>query len=114
MKNLLSGVYVDPSLDPLSLPFDLERIPGRDLVVAAKYLSPTDAYLVQGCLAAGGIPAVVADANHVQADQLIAPALGGVRILVPESYLTQTAELLAALERGELALDDDADIGSIA
>lgn len=106
MENLLSGVF--------TLPFDAERIPGRDLFVAAKYLSPTDAYLVQGCLCAYGIPAVVADANHVQADQLIAPALGGVRILVPRSHLSEAADLLSALERGELALDDDADVDGLA
>ena len=108
MQNLLSGALLDSS----TLPFEAERIPGRDLFVVAKYFSPLDAYLVQGCLSAYGIPAVVADANHVQADQLIAPALGGVRILVPASWLAPAAELLALLERGELALDDDADVGS--
>ena len=62
---------------------EAEALPGRDLFVVAKCLVPTDAYLLQGCLVAGGVPAVVADANHVQADLLIAPALGGVRILAP-------------------------------
>ena len=107
MQNLLGGALHDLSTQP----FEAERIPGRDLFVVAKYFNPIDAYLVQGCLSAYGIPAVVADVNHVQADQLIAPALGGVRILVPQSYLIPAAELLGALERGELALDDDADVG---
>ena len=90
---------------------EAEALPGRDLFVVAKCLVPTDAYLMQGCLVAGGVPAVVADANHVQADLLIAPALGGVRILAPAAYLAQAQEILAAYERGDYQLDDDADVG---
>jgi hypothetical protein len=86
-------------------------LPGRDLLVVAKCMVPTDAYLLQGCLVAGGVPAVVADANHVQADLLIAPALGGVRILAPACYLVEAQAILAAYERGDYALDDDADVG---
>lgn len=88
-----------------------EVLPGRDLVIVAKCLVPTDAYLLQGCLVAGGVPAVVADANHVQADLLIAPALGGVRILAPASYVALAEEILAAYERGDYRLDDDVDVG---
>ncbi len=90
---------------------EAEALPGRDLFVVAKCLVPTDAYLLQGCLVAGGVPAVVADANHVQADLLIAPALGGVRILAPAAYLQQAEEILAAYERGDYQLDDNADVG---
>ncbi|MFP5394339.1 MAG: hypothetical protein ACLGI6_22835 [Gammaproteobacteria bacterium] len=95
----------------LSAGHELERIPGRDLVVAAKYLIPTHALLVQGVLSAAGIPAVVADHHRAQADLLIAPALGGVRILVPPSFLAQTAQVLDEFERGVYALGDDADVG---
>jgi hypothetical protein len=98
-------------LHPADLTMEAEGLPGRDLFVVAKCMVPTDAYLLQGCLVAGGVPAVVADANHVQADLLIAPALGGVRILAPASYLVQAEEIIAAYERGEYALDDDADVG---
>ena len=92
---------------------EIESIPGRDLFVIAQYLVPIDAHMAQGCLVAAGIPAVVADANHAQADQLIAPAMGGVRVLVPESYLQQAAEVLEALARGDFALSDDADVGEL-
>ncbi|MES2149933.1 MAG: hypothetical protein V4508_09065 [Pseudomonadota bacterium] len=88
-----------------------EPLPGRDLCIVAQYLIPTDAYLACGCLVAGGVPAVVADANHAQADLLISPAMGGVRVLAPISYLHQAEAILAAFERGEFALDDDADVG---
>jgi hypothetical protein len=90
---------------------EAEALPGRDLFVVAKCLVPTDAYLLQGCLVAGGVPAVVADANHVQADLLIAPALGGVRILAPAAFLLQAEEILAAHARGDYQLDEDADVG---
>ncbi|WLI88353.1 hypothetical protein Q4S45_16680 [Massilia sp. R2A-15] len=98
-------------LRPADVTMEAESLPGRDLFVVAKCMVPTDAYLLQGCLAAGGVPAVVADANHVQADLLIAPALGGVRILAPACYLAQAEEIIAAYERGEYALDDNADVG---
>jgi hypothetical protein len=90
---------------------DVEKIPGRDLFAVAKYLIPIEASLVQGCLAASGIPAVLADAHLMQTDLLLAPALGGVRILVPAAHLLQAQAVLEAFERGEFELDDDADVG---
>jgi len=80
-------------------------------VELARYLVPMDARLAQGCLVAAGIPAVLADANLVQTDLLLAPALGGVGILVPEDWLRRAEAVLAAYERGEFALDEDADVG---
>jgi hypothetical protein len=112
MENLLRAGVGVPS-HAASAGMEAEALPGRDLFVVAKCMVPTDAYLLQGCLVAGGVPAVVADANHVQADLLIAPALGGVRILAPAAYLAQAREILAAYERGDFALDDDADVGDL-
>lgn len=89
----------------------LEGVPGRDLFEVARYLVPMEASLVQGCLVASGIPAVLADAHLVQTDLLLAPALGGVRILAPRDYLQQAHAVLAAFARGEFALDEDADVG---
>ena len=91
----------------------IEAIPGRDLFVVAKYMIPIDASLMQGCLVAAGIPAVLADANLVQTDMLLAPALGGVRILVPREFLVESTAVMAAFERGEYALDENADVGTI-
>jgi hypothetical protein len=85
--------------------------PGRDLLELARYLVPMEASLVQGCLVASGIPAVLADAHLVQTDLLLAPALGGVRILVPEDFLLQAQAVLDAFQRGEFALDEDSDVG---
>lgn len=85
-------------------------LPGRDLFEVARYLAPMEARLAQGCLQASGIPAVVADDQLVQANMLWAPALGGVRVLVPQDYLQQAEATLDAMRRGEFALDDDADV----
>jgi hypothetical protein len=89
---------------------DIEALPGRDLFVVAKYLVPMDATLAQGCLVASGIPAVLADAHLMQTHLLLAPALGGVRILVPQAYLQEAHSVLEAFERGEYQLDDDAPV----
>jgi hypothetical protein len=42
---------------------------------------------------------------------LLAPALGGVRILVPADHLQQAQAVLEAFARGEFTLDEDADVG---
>ena len=54
---------------------------------------------------------MVADANLVQTNSLLTSALGGVRILVPASYLQQAREVIAAFNRGEYRLEDDIDVG---
>ncbi|MEH6434597.1 hypothetical protein [Massilia sp. DD77] len=90
---------------------DVEQIPGRDLFIVARYLVPLDATLAQGCLVAAGVPAVLADAHLMQTDLLLAPALGGVRVLAPLEYLPQAQAVLEGLARGDYALDDDRTYG---
>ena len=90
---------------------EIDEVPGRDLFTVAQYLDPMEAHTARGCLVAAGIPAVVADVNHIQANQLLAPAMGGVRVLVPEAFVAQSEEVLAALARGDFAISDDADVG---
>lgn len=90
---------------------EAELLPGRDLFEVARYLVPMDASLAQGCLVAAGIPAVLADAHLMQAHMLLAPALGGVRILVPQEHVQEAQAVLEAFQRGEFALDEDADVG---
>ncbi len=102
---------MDHVLKDLSAALEIEQVPGRDLFIVARYMIPTDAYLTQGCLVAAGIPAVVADANHAQADLLIVPAMGGVRVLVPGEFVEQSVAVMAARERGEYSLGDDFDVG---
>lgn len=83
----------------------------NDYRIIAQFLIPTEAHLVCGCLVAAGVPAVVCDDQLVQANLLWAPAIGGARILVPEEFMRKARETLAAYERGEYALAEDADVG---
>lgn len=104
MENVLGGKLIDL--------LEIERVPGCDLFTVAQFMVPTEAFMAKGCLVAAGIPAVVADANHAQAYDLIIPAMGGVRVQVPEEYLQQAHETLRALARGDFALGEDADVGN--
>jgi hypothetical protein len=70
------------------------------------FFSPTEAYLLRGCLQAGGVPAVVADAHLVQAHTLLAGAIP-VRVLVPERRLAEAQAVMLACQRGDFALPDD-------
>ena len=90
---------------------EVEQIPGRDLFIVARYMVPLDANLAQGCLVAAGVPAVLADAHLMQTDLLLAPALGGVRVLVPAVHLQQAHAVLEGPARGDYALDDDCTYG---
>jgi hypothetical protein len=104
-----NSMYAD-----LDSAFEGELGPGRDLLEVARYLVPMEARMAQGCLEASGIPAVLADDQLVQANMLWAPALGGVRILVPQEFVQQAEAVLDALRRGEFALGDDADVDGTA
>jgi hypothetical protein len=70
------------------------------------FFSPTEAYLLRGCLQAGGVPAMVADAQLVQAHGLLASAIP-VRVMVPEKLMHQAEQVVAAFQRGDFALPDD-------
>jgi Putative prokaryotic signal transducing protein len=70
------------------------------------FFSPTEAYVLRGCLQAGGVPAVVADAQLVQTYTLLASAIA-VRLMVPAHRLAEAQTLLAAYHRGDFALNED-------
>lgn len=83
----------------------------NDYCLVARLMVPIDAHVVRSCLAAAGIDAVVADDQHAQMHSLSIAALGGVRVLVPSQDVPLAQEILAAYERGDLALPDDVDVG---
>lgn len=83
----------------------------NDYCVIARLMIPTDAHVIRGCLEAAGIPVILTDDQHMQANLLLAPAIGGARIMVRESDLARANAILAAYERGDLALSEDADVG---
>jgi len=82
-----------------------------DLVTIARRFDPIAAELVRGRLAADGIPATLGDAHLVQTSALWATALGGVRVMVPASYVPQALRAVAAIEHGELRLEDEEEAG---
>ena len=77
-----------------------------DRVIVARYLTPTEAHLYKSCLEGAGIPAEVGDANLLQANELLFSALGGASLRVPEAFVAEAKEVLAAFERGDFALDE--------
>lgn len=78
-----------------------------DFEIFAQVLDPTEAHLRCACLVAGGVPAMLADANLVQTNELLTLAVGGVRILVPTTHMARAQAVIEAFERGDLALSDD-------
>lgn len=89
----------------LAVPENLEV--AGDYQVIARFLNPTDAYLIRSCLEMAGVPAIVADAQLMQTNSLWAAALGGARLMVPASHVGEAKEVIAAFERGDFALPDD-------
>lgn len=77
-----------------------------DLVLIARLFTPMEAHMLQSRLEAEGVPAVVTDAHIVQANPFLTTAIGGVRVLVPESHAEQAREIKRAIERGDYALDE--------
>jgi hypothetical protein len=60
--------------------------------------------MLRGRLEIEGIPATVTDDNVAQ---VLSPMLiGGVRVLVPESYLERAWAIAQAIKRGDYALDE--------
>ena len=78
-----------------------------DMTIVARAFDPTAASLMKGCLQAAGIPAVIADANFIQANTWMTTAAGGVRVMVPASHADQARQVIADFERGAFELESD-------
>lgn len=79
-----------------------------DWTLVASYSDAQQAYVLQACLQAAGVPAELADAHMAQTHALLAGAIP-VRLLVPKSWHNQALRVLQAFERGDFALPDDYD-----
>jgi hypothetical protein len=92
--------------------FEIEESVGGlgDLVLLASFSLPTEAHILRGCLEASDISAVVADEHLVQMHSVYSLAVGGVRVMVPESHLAKARETLDAFKRGEYAIDENTDL----
>jgi hypothetical protein len=80
-----------------------------DMVVLVDSLTPTEAHIMCSCLVAAGIQARTGDTNTVQANDLWSIALGGAKVRVPESQLTEAQAVLKAFKEGAFELGDDFD-----
>jgi len=82
-----------------------------DWVIVARYLSYTEVHLLRSCLEAAGVPAEVADAQLVQTDPLLSPAMRGASLRVPAKRVDEAREVIAAFHRGDFALGEDFEPG---
>lgn len=78
-----------------------------DWVIVARYLSYAEVHLLRSVLVGAGIPAEAADAQLVQTDALLIPAMRGASLRVPAARLSEAQELIAAFKRGDLQLPED-------
>ena len=78
-----------------------------DWVIVAEYLSFAEVHILRSLLQGAGIPAEVADAQLVQTDALLIPALRGARLRVPATRLAEAQEVMAAFKRGDFELGED-------
>lgn len=83
------------------------------LKLCARYLNPMDAQVLVARLQEEGLAARVLDADTVHANGALfgSLALGGVRVMVPESQLEDAMRIRAAFDAGEYAIDEDFDVG---
>jgi hypothetical protein len=108
---LISRGVEPPSLDEPTGPEAIDQGTG-DWVIVARCSTPTEAHILRSCLEAAAIPVTVLDGDLVQANSLLTIAVGGVRVVVPERFTGEAREVMEAFKRGDLALGDDADLGS--
>jgi len=98
-----------PDLEPIDEAIETEGPYHGDMKIVARYLTPTEAHMLCSCLQAAGIPAEAGDTNLVQAHSLLAGAVGGACLRVPEQFVSEAMEVIAAFKRGEFALGEDFD-----
>ena len=74
-----------------------------DFVIVGRELTTFEAHLYKERLESAGIPAEVGNADFARAYSSLYSAV----IRVPMAFVDQAQEVLAALSRGEFAIDDD-------
>ena len=77
-----------------------------DLVTVGRFWNPVDANVLRGCLEANGVDAYVVGEHLGTGYNFLSVASGGTRVQVPADQLVRAQEILAALERGDLAIDE--------
>ena len=71
---------------------------GPSRTTVDRFFHPTDAHIAAGKLESEGIPVFLLGINHASANWLLSNALGGIRLQVPASQVSQARQLLAQIE----------------
>jgi hypothetical protein len=83
------------------------------LRICTRFLLPLDAEIFAARLQAEGIPALVMDADSFYANGAVGSlGMGGVRVMVPESSMSDAQRVLTAFNAGEFAIDETFDPNS--
>jgi len=88
---------------------DQDTSADENLVTIARFFTAPEAEILRSRLEVEGVPAIVADAQMVQTIPLMAVAVGGVRVLVPDSFADRALEIVKGVEKGDYALGNEAD-----
>lgn len=75
------------------------------LTTVGRYFDPWEAHILRARLEAEGIPASVAGDQHIIANWPLSVALGGAALQVPEAYLGQARDIVAAYHAGTFQED---------
>lgn len=84
-----------------------ELDPDVDLVSVARFSNVLEANVLRACLESHGIFAFVWGEHLGTAHIFLSIASGGVRVQVRQDQVQQAKEIIKALERGELAIDEN-------
>ena len=91
----------------------VEVAPGHGpLRLCARYINPIDAQVLVARLQVEGLAARTMDVDTVLANGVLfgSLALGGVRVMVPESQLEDAKRIREAFDAGDYAIDEDFDV----
>lgn len=75
------------------------------LVTVASFNMPHQAHLAKTRLEAAGIPAFIRDEHLVSINPLYSPAVGGVKLQVPDVHLREAREILSS--RPDVVVSDE-------
>jgi hypothetical protein len=84
-------------------------IPDVDLVTVARFSNPMEANVLRACLESHGIFVFVWGEHLGVAHAFLSVASGGMRVQVRLDQVEQAKEVIAAVERGDFKIDEEAE-----
>lgn len=78
-----------------------------ELVTVARYSMPYEAHLAKARLEAEGIPVFIADEHLLSINWLYTPAVGGIKVQVPEDWVDAARDILTTDHQDEIADIDE-------